>query len=75
MLPNLIDLIIIFGKLGDGDPSAVYCPHEMRAFLLLFCFVMDLSVYLFLISLYILEIFIVFEHLVCLIVGIAGDIF
>ena len=24
MLPNLIDLIIIFEKLGDGDPSAVY---------------------------------------------------
>ena len=24
MLPNLIDLIIIFWKLGDGDPSAVY---------------------------------------------------
>jgi hypothetical protein len=22
MLPNLINLIIIFGKLGDGDPSA-----------------------------------------------------
>ena len=24
MLPNLIDLIIIFKNLGDGDPSAVY---------------------------------------------------
>ena len=24
MLPNLIDLIIIFEKLGDGDPPAVY---------------------------------------------------
>jgi len=24
MLPNLIDLIIIFEMLGDGDPSAVY---------------------------------------------------
>ena len=33
----MIDLIIIFEKLGDGDPSADYiCPHEMRAFLLFF---------------------------------------
>jgi len=24
MLPNLIDLIIIFEKLGDGELSAVY---------------------------------------------------
>ena len=24
LLPNLIDLIIIFEKLGDGDPSAVF---------------------------------------------------
>ncbi len=38
MLPNLIDLIIIFEKLGDGDPSAVYSPHDMRAFLLLILF-------------------------------------
>ena len=29
MLPNLIDLIIIFWKLGDGDPSADnISPHE-----------------------------------------------
>ena len=26
MLPNLIDLIIIFEKLGDGDPSAIILP-------------------------------------------------
>ena len=39
MLPNLIDLIIIFEKLGDGDPSAVFfCPHEMRAFFIAFLF-------------------------------------
>ena len=45
MLPNLIDLIIIFEKLGDGDPSAVYFAlMRLGLFLLLFCFVVDLSV-------------------------------
>ena len=34
---GLIDLIIIFWKLGDGDLSATnICPHEMRAFLFIF---------------------------------------
>ena len=37
MLPNLIDLIIIFWELGDGDLAADnICPHKMRAFLLVF---------------------------------------
>ena len=35
MLPNLIDLIIIFKSLSDGDPLAyVICPQIMRAFLM-----------------------------------------
>jgi len=44
MLPNLIDLIIIFEKLGDGDPSAVYFAlMRWGLFYWLFCFVVDLS--------------------------------
>jgi len=36
MLPNLIDLIIIFEKLGDGDPSAVY--FALMRWGLFYCF-------------------------------------
>ena len=43
MLPNLIDLIIIFEKLGDGDPSAVNIALIKRG-LFLFLFLVDLSV-------------------------------
>ena len=38
MLPNLIDLIIIFEKLGDGDPSAVYLPSWDEGFFIAFLF-------------------------------------
>ncbi len=38
MLPDLIDLIIIFEKLGDGDPSAVYLPSCDEGFFIAFLF-------------------------------------
>ena len=60
MLPNLIDLIIIFEKLGDGDPSAFILPSWYEGFLLLILFCGGPISLIILISLYILEIFIVF---------------
>jgi len=38
MLPNLIDLIIIFESWVMGILQQIICPHEMRAFLLIILF-------------------------------------
>ena len=43
MLPNLFDLIIIFEKLGDGDPQQFILPSWDEGFFIAF-FVVDLSV-------------------------------
>ena len=75
MLPDLIDLIIIFEKLGDGDLSAVYFALMRWGLFYCFLFCGGPIRLIILSSLYIIELFIVFEHIVCSIVGIAGDIF
>ena len=46
MLPNLIDLIIIFLKLGDGDPSANKKPSWDEGFFIGFSW-LNLFVYFF----------------------------
>ena len=74
MLPNLIDLIIIFWKLGDGDPSADnISPHEWGLFY--WFFLTELIRLIFLITLYLFVISVESQRFDCFIPGIGEYIF
>ena len=75
MLPNLIDLIIIFASWAMGIIQQFLLPSLVEGFFIVFLELWwALPFTYFLSSLNILEIFIVFEHVICSIFDIWADI-